>query len=348
MTERRYSVNELQQFCLNVFQRVGLSRQDAEVATDSLVRAELEGAKSHGISRLAIYTKRILEGRINAQPQLTFEQSAALLKVDGDNGLGQVVANHALQKAIPIAKSHGMAGVFIRGSNHFGTAAFYCQQACQAEMVLIATTNSPPGIAPWGGKRAFFGTNPIAFSFPVQGEPPVIIDMSSSVVARGNIILADKLGEKIPRGWAMNKDGVDTEDPKEALQGSVLPFGGVKGYALAMAVEMFSAVLSGAAFGPHVNNLYKENEPPADVGHSFILIDIDQLVGVDAYYSRMDQFLQEMKQVPRIDGAEEILYPGERRYRTYQQNSKEGIDLSESVAAELAKLGETVGVFFPG
>lgn len=346
MAGKRYSAEKLHQFCLNVFGAAGLNEEDAEIAAHSLVRAELEGAPSHGISRLPIYTARLQEGRINARPRITYMEKGALLKADGDNGLGQVVASRALHQAVPLARKHGIAGVFIHNSNHFGTAAFYCQQACEEAMAIIATTNSPPGIAPWGGKHAFLGTNPIAFGFPVKGEPPVIIDMSSSVAARGNIILAAKQGEKIPLGWAINAAGEDTDDPHEALQGAVLPFGGAKGYAIALAVEVFSSVLSGAAFGPHVHNLYNEDEPPANVGHSFILIDIDRLVGLDVYYRRLGQLLQEMKQVPRASDERDILYPGERRFRTFQRNSAQGIALSDQVVHELKALGRAAGVSF--
>jgi LDH2 family malate/lactate/ureidoglycolate dehydrogenase len=168
------------------------------VAADSLIKADLEGNESHGISRLPIYAKRIQEGRISAGPAIAFQASGAVLRVDGGNGLGQVVSYRALERAIPMAKEYGMSTVFIRNSNHFGTAAYFCQQACKENVVLLAMTNSPPGIPPWGGRKAFFGTNPIAFGFPNRNGPPVIMDMSSGVVARGKIMLASKAGESIP------------------------------------------------------------------------------------------------------------------------------------------------------
>jgi LDH2 family malate/lactate/ureidoglycolate dehydrogenase len=347
MDDKRYHFHSLQLFCSNILMCLGFSERDAEVAANSLIKAELEGAGSHGISRLAIYAKRIREGRIEANPQITIQSSGSVLKVDGGNGLGQVVSHRALEAAIPLAKLTGITGIFIRNSNHFGTAAFFCQMACQSNMALIAMTNSPPGIPPWGGKKAYFGTNPIAFGFPTKKEPPIIVDMSSSIVARGKIILADKLGKDIPLGWAMDEEGMQTTDAAAALRGAVMPLGGAKGYALAMAVEILTGVLSEAAFGVHVNNLYKDQDPPANVGHSFILLDIAKWMPMEDYYSRIEQFLQEVKEVPLAQDTQEILYPGERRYRAYLKNSKQGIALSQEIRQELTELGRGYGIPFP-
>jgi LDH2 family malate/lactate/ureidoglycolate dehydrogenase len=324
-----------------------MAEGNADIAIESLVRADLEGNESHGISRLPIYAKRMQEGRIAASPSIGYEKRGSVLLVDGGNGLGQVVAYRALETAIPMAKEHGMMGVFIRNSNHFGTAAFFCQQACKANVALIAMTNSPPGIPPWGGKKAFFGTNPIAFGFPNRNDPPVIVDMSSSVVARGKIILANKMGQEIPLGWAIDENGAETTDPSAALRGAVLPLGGAKGYALAMAIEIMCGVLSGAAYGPHVNNLYKDGDQAANVGHSFILLDIAKWMSMEHYFEIMDGFLQEIKSIPTAAGTDHIFYPGERRYDKYRSRAVEGLLLSKEVVDELTRLGDGLGIGFP-
>jgi LDH2 family malate/lactate/ureidoglycolate dehydrogenase len=343
----RYNPAELRSFCEEVFVSLGIPREDAEVAADSLVRANLEGTDSHGISRLAIYARRIWEGRISARPKIDVKRAGSVLRVDGGNGLGQVASYHALRAAFPVVSKTGIVGVAVRNTNHFGTAAYYCQMACREGIALIAMTNSPPGIAPWGGKKAYFGTNPIAFGFPTRQEPPVIVDMSSSVVARGKIILAAAEGREIPEGWAIDEEGIETTDATAALRGAVLPLGGAKGYALAMAGEIMAGVLSGAAFGPHVNNLYKDYNPPANVGHSFIVLDIARWMPLDDYYVRMDQFLNEVKSVPRAKEIEEIYYPGERRYLTHLQRAKEGVALPGAVQEELERLAVDCGVSFP-
>ncbi|HEX7057905.1 MAG TPA: Ldh family oxidoreductase [Bacilli bacterium] len=342
-----YSADELGRFVRQVFIRLGMPREDAKIAAESLVRADLEGNGSHGISRLPIYAARMREGRIAAAPDMRYEQFGSVLKVDGGNGLGQVVSYRALEKAIPLAKENGLLGVFVRNSNHFGTAAYFCRQACGESLAVIAMTNSPPGIPPWGGKKAFFGTNPIAFGFPLRFKPPVIIDMSSSVVARGKIILANKIGEAIPLGWAIDENGVETTDPAAALRGAVLPLGGAKGYALAMAIEIMCGVLSGAAYGPHVNNLYKDGDPAANVGHSFLLFDISKWMPLDHYYAVMDEFVREVKNIPKAPGTEEIYYPGERRHAKYAAALESGLTIAQEVLDELARWGEKLGVGLP-
>ncbi|MGP4041107.1 Ldh family oxidoreductase [Gracilibacillus sp. D59] len=347
MAKLKFQIDPVYQYGVNLLTAVGLSKSDANIVMDSLVRAELEGASSHGLNRLIIYATRIEEGRINAAPKVMIENNGSFLKVDGDNGLGQVVASKALDQAFTTARDLGMVGVFVKGSNHFGTAAFYCQKACQYNMALIATTNSPPGIAPWGGKKAYFGTNPIAFGFPVRNKPPIIIDMSSSVVARGNIILANQNHQKIPFGWAMDQNGKETDNPEAALDGALFPLGGVKGYALAMAVEVLSGILTGAAFGPYVNNLYKENEKEANVGHSFIVMDISKLGHLEQYFDRIDCLLDEVKESPKAEGITEIYYPGERRSQTYKNSTVNGIILTEEIVNELSMFGLKHGVTFP-
>ncbi|CAG7616102.1 Ldh family oxidoreductase [Paenibacillus allorhizosphaerae] len=345
--DKRYRSDALEQFCRNVFIRSGFSAKDAAVAADSLVRADLEENGSHGISRLPIYVRRIQEGRIAAKPDIRMQHHGNIVHVDGGNGLGQVVCVRALEEAVPLARDAGISMVLIRGSNHFGTAAYYCQLACEQKLALVAVTNSPPGIAPWGGKKAYLGTNPIAFGFPIRSGPPLIVDMSSSVVARGNIILANKQNKPIPEGWAIDEEGRPTTDAAAALRGAVLPLGGPKGYALAMAVEMMSAVLTGAAFGPRVGNLYQEHDPPADVGHAFILMNIGKWMELEPYYDRMDLFTSEIKSAPLSAQANEILIPGERRHRTRLLNQSRGIALSAEVASELQALGAACGTAFP-
>ncbi|MFS8514067.1 MAG: Ldh family oxidoreductase, partial [Planifilum fulgidum] len=219
MEHGRYRAEDLQRFAKKVLTSLEVSGEDAELVSDSLIRSNLASIDSHGISRLTIYAKRVREGRIAAKPEIRIARSGAVLRVDGGNGLGQVVTVKALEAAIPVAERSGLAGIAIRRSNHFGAASYFCEWACRRNRALMALTNSPPGIPPHGGKKAFLGTNPIAFGFPTPLGPPLIVDMSSSVVARGKIILAARQGEPIPSGWAIDREGRETTDPVEALQG---------------------------------------------------------------------------------------------------------------------------------
>ncbi|MCA0174544.1 Ldh family oxidoreductase [Bacillus sp. RAR_GA_16] len=344
-----FKVEELKSFSTQVLMALGVKSVDAQIVADALLKANLEGVDSHGLSRLVVYSKRLKDKRINPAPDIKFEKNGdSVLTVDGDNGLGHVVSSHAIEKGMEMAKESGISGVSIKNSNHFGTASYYCQMACDNKLAAIAFTNSPPGIAPWGGRSPFFGTNPIAFGFPNGSKPPVIIDLSTSVVARGKIILAEKQGQSIPDGWALDEEGQATNDPSEALKGSVMPLGGPKGYALSLAVEILAGVLSGAAFGPNVNSIYQEeSEDPANVGHFFILLDIEKFMPYETFQSSMDRLLHEMKETPKAPGYEEIRYPGERRTKELERRLQEGITLSKSVRDELMDLGNIVDIRFP-
>lgn len=344
-----YTETDLKSFCRRVLEKVGMPKENAKIVSESLIKANLEGTDSHGISRLPVYIKRFMDKRINVIPNIQLDQkSDSVLIVDGDNGLGHIVSYYSIVKGIEIAKHSGVAAIAIRNSNHFGTASYFCQLACEQDLVCIGFTNSPSGIAPWGGKSAFFGTNPIAFGFPTGDNTPVIIDLSTSVVARGKIILAAKQGQQIPDGWAIDREGRPTNDPHAALEGSVLPLGGAKGSALALAVELLTGVLSGASFGPHVKNIYNEEETEkANVGHFFILMDIKKFMNLEVFYHSIQGLLKEMKTVPKVPGVNEIRYPGERRKKDELARLEEGVQLSENVVQELIKMGEELNVEFP-
>lgn len=344
-----YSECNLKSFCEDLLISVGMNQENAFVVADSLVKANLEGVDSHGISRLTIYVKRFNDHRINVNPDIKLtEQTPSVLLVDGDNGLGHVVSYQAILKGREMAKQSGITAIAIKNSNHFGTASYFCQLACEQNLACIGFTNSPPGIAPWGGKNAFFGTNPIAFGFPTGNDRPVIIDLSTSIVARGKIILAAKQGNSIPNGWAIDVDGLPTNDAEAALKGSVLPLGGAKGSALALAVEILTGILTGAAFGPYVKNIYKEAETEnANVGHFFLLLDIEKFMHLSTFFVSLEHLLTEMKEVPKAPGTNEIRYPGERRKRDREQRQLTGIELSSSVEEELIRLGEEYNVPFP-
>lgn len=344
-----YSVEELETYCVGVLTKNGMEKENIDILVKLLLQANLEGVDSHGISRFPVYIKRFNDHRISLNPDVQFEQkSSSILLVDGDNGIGHLVGYLAVKKGITMAKDNGVAVVSIRNSNHFGAASNFCKTACEENMVCIAFTNSPPGIAPWGGTEAYFGTNPIAFGFPTKDRPPVIIDLSTSTVARGKIILAEKQGKTIPEGWAIDEYGRPTTNASEALQGSVLPLGGAKGAALAMAVEILSGVLTGAAFGPEVKSIYEENEKgTANVGHFFILMDIEKFMDIHVFLQSMQSLLEGVKSTRKASGVEEIRIPGERRHRESEKRKTEGIFLPPEVENELRRLAEEYEVRFP-
>ncbi|PLR98497.1 Ldh family oxidoreductase [Bacillus sp. T33-2] len=343
-----YAAEDLKIFCEKLLTSYGVNERDASIASESLIQANLEGVNSHGISRLPIYLKRLGGERINPNPAIDLDvKTNSLLMVNGDNGLGQVVGYHAIKKGIEMAKESGVVAIGVNNSNHFGTASFFCQLACKENLACIGLTNSPSAIAPWGGRRPFFGTNPIAFGFPTGNDTPVIIDLSTSIAARGKIILAAKQGTEIPSGWALDENGHSTTDPHQALNGSVLPLAGAKGSALALGVEILTGILAGAAFGPHVNNIYDEDTERANVGHFFILLDIEKFMSVELFTAYLNNLLTEMKKLPKVPGLDEIRYPGERRKKESSFHLENGIPLSTIVKDELSELGQQQNIEFP-
>jgi LDH2 family malate/lactate/ureidoglycolate dehydrogenase len=245
---------------------------------------------------------------------------------------------------VPRAKRNGVAAATIRNSQHFGALSYYCNLAAKQDMILFATTGCEPAMSPEGACQAFFGTNPIAASFPTGKGWPVKIDLATSIVARGNIIAAQKRGQPIPPGWALTADGEPTTDAAAALAGTVLTMAGHKGYALALMVEIFSSVLSGAAVGPAIGSMYKNMDRKQDVGHFFFLLDISAFMDAAEFKRRLDKAIDEIKSCRKRPGVGEILVPGERSQQKARQNLAEGIVIDEATRKELKVLCEELRV----
>jgi LDH2 family malate/lactate/ureidoglycolate dehydrogenase len=325
----------------------GLNESDARIFADSLVEADVYGKSTHGISRVDIYIRRIQRGLIDPRAEIVVDRErSSVIAVDAGNGLGQVQACKVLDKLIPMAEAAGIASATIRNSQHFGSLSYYCNKAAQINMILFATTNSEPAMAPEGGREAYFGTNPMAASFPTGKGYHVTIDLSTSIVARGNIISAHKKGEAIPLGWALDTDGNPTEDPGQALLGTVLTMAGHKGYALALMVELFSGVLSGAAVGSDIGSMYKNMTMKQNVGHFFYLLDIDAFMDITIFKKRVDAMIDKIKACNKRPGVEEIMVPGERSYKTAQENRKKGIHIDNETRKELKTLCEELNVSY--
>jgi LDH2 family malate/lactate/ureidoglycolate dehydrogenase len=319
--------------------------EDASIVADGLVQSNLRGVDSHGVMRVGIYAKRLKMGLVNPRPEVKIvRESAATLLVDGDNGMGQVVGVRALELGLDKVKHSGGVYVGVRRSNHYGAGAHYVQRAVAQDVVAFAYSNAPPTMAPWGGVDPYVGTNPYTFGVPAGGHPPIILDMATSIVARGKIILAAERGESIPEGWAIDKHGNQTTDAQGALQGSVLPFGGPKGYALSLMIDIMAGALTGAGFGPRVNSLYDNFEEPQDVGAFFQLIDISQFANPAAFKANIDRMIEEIKSSRRAPGTEKIFLPGEIEYRTEEQRLASGIPVEATTVAELREVGRTCGV----
>jgi LDH2 family malate/lactate/ureidoglycolate dehydrogenase len=339
----RYSADSIMDVLEKLAQCVGVSAADSGILAKSLVTADLQGTSTHGVSRFGTYMRRIQQGLIKPNTDITIEKErAAVIAVNANNGLGQVQAWKVLDRLVPMARSAGCASATIRNSQHFGALSFYCNRAAGQGMILLATTNCEPSMSPAGACDAFFGTNPIAVSFPTGKGFPVKIDLATSVVARGNIIAAKRRGKSVPEGWALDREGNPTTDAEQALLGTVLTMAGHKGYALALMVEVLSGVLSGAAIGPDVGSMYTNAGRPQDVGHFFMLLDIDAFMERRIFLSRIDRTIDRIKACRKRPGVEEILVPGERSYRTAEENRIKGIPLGEETIGELDALSQDV------
>lgn len=335
---------ELRRFIRDLLQTQDVSQEDADICAHVLVEADLTGRSTHGISRLPMYFSRLRERAMNRRPQVSFDkQFGALAQCDGDNGLGPVVAYKAMTKSIDMANAMGMGGVFVKSSNHCGAMSVYCSDAADQGLILMCLTNSPPAIPPWGGKEAYFGTNPVAFGFPRQSQRHIIVDLATSVVARGNIMQAARRNQAIPENWALNSDGQATIDPKEALKGVLLPMAGAKGYALALAFEMLTGVLSGAAFGPHVKSPYEDHGVPSDVGHFFLAINPGALMDPAEYDARLEQMVAEILQVKPMESLS-IRLPGERAHRMREAREQFGVPIDGPLVDQLGALSREYGI----
>jgi len=266
--------------------------------------------------------------------------------LDGDNGLGPVVGAHAMEAAVNLAETNGVGFVGVRRSNHFGAAGFYVEKAIAKGCIGITASNAPPNMAPFGGRRRFLGTNPIAVGIPAGEELPLVFDASASVAARGKIIAAAQQHRPIPEGWAIDSDGSPTTDPHKALAGAVLPFGGPKGSAISFITDIVCGVLTGGAFASGVTSL--ENlQAEQNIGHVFGALRTDLFLPAGEFASRMDDVLKMLKATPPIPGVERVLAPGEIAALAESRNRTQGIPLGQEIIDQLVGIGKSAGVEFP-
>ncbi|MFY0545406.1 Ldh family oxidoreductase [Brevibacillus sp. H7] len=349
MSSTLFQWKKLEDFSAEVFTRAGVPRQHAETVAQSLLHADLRGIESHGLARMPIYVQRIERGLVepkNEAAVVSRKEASTLL--DGQNQLGAVVGKKALSLALEGARKNGTAVIGVRKSNHFGACSFYAEQAIEQGMILLVLSNAPQTMAPTGGIRPFFGSNPLAIGIPAGEEPPFLLDMATSVAARGKIALAAKKGESIPHGWALDAAGMPTTDADKALEGTILPIGGPKGYGIAMFIDILCGVLTGAGFGESVCSLYDNWEHSQNVGHVFLAIEINRFMPLDLFRQRMDTYIRQVKAVPKADGISEILIPGELELRTMKQRKLTGIPLAPPIVRELKEMGSAYGVDLAG
>jgi (2R)-3-sulfolactate dehydrogenase (NADP+) len=329
----RHSLEQLTTLAADALARAGARRDMAEATAAALVAAEAQGLASHGLSRVPQYAGHLRNGRVNgeAQPRLSQARPAALL-VDAQEGLAFPACALAVREAIRSARECGAAFAGVTNSHHFGAAAWHLEPVAAAGMVGLAFGNSPAAMPAWGGKRALFGTNPIAAVFPRRDAAPLVIDLSLSEVARGKLMVAAREGKSIPPGWALDKDGNPTTDPKAGLEGMMLPAGGVKGAMLALIVELLCCALTGAAYGFEADSFFTDQGNRPRIGQAFMVIDPAALAGTDVFHERIETLVSAML------ADEEVRLPGARRLALTRRAQEEGIEVSAALLEQLASI----------
>ena len=327
------SSSELVSLAHTALAKAGASDVAARATAAALVYADEQGTASHGVSRVPQYVGHLKVARIDgAAIPMVAKAHGAVAIIDAVDGLAFPACELAIQTAINAAKTHGIGAASVTNSYHFGAAIYHLEAVAQAGMMGLAFSNSPAAIAPWGGKRPLFGTNPIAAIFPRKGCEPLAIDLALSEVARGKLMVAAKDGKSIPLGWALDADGAATTDPAKGLKGSMAPAGGVKGAMLALTVELLVTALSGARFGFEADSFFDVEGNNPRIGQLFLVINPDALGGAELFAERIETLVSAMLE----DGG--VRLPGARRYANASKASRDGITIPDALLAQLQTL----------
>lgn len=348
---------QLREFSAAVFRFFNVPPEDASLAADVLAYSDEHGIDSHGIARLKTYYDLLKIKRINPKPQIKIiREKGSVATVDGDNGLGLVVGPKCMQIAIQKAKIHGSGWVSVCNTNHYGAAGYYPVMALAEDLIGLSMTNTTKGVAPFLGAEKMLGTNPIAIAFPGFHEPPVVIDFASSAVAYGKIEIAKRKGVQVPEGWCLDKNGNVTNDPQEMMEGgALLPLGadrigsGHKGYCMASMVDILSAVLSGANWGPYatpfaITVTASNKEVGKGIGHFFGALDIDGFRDKTEFKKEIDEWARTMRSTKPLAGEKEVLVPGDPERRAFEIRMKKGIPVNIEVVAAMKLIADETGI----
>jgi LDH2 family malate/lactate/ureidoglycolate dehydrogenase len=335
---------KLRRHCQGVLTNVGLREAHAALVAESLVFADRRGVASHGVVRLSAYLDRVHAGVMQVDPEMELvKDNPASGLLDARNGFGQIAGVKAMDIAIKKAESSGAGIVAVKNSNHFGAAAFFALRAVAANMIGLVLTNASPAMPPYNAKKPLVGTNPLAVAIPAGSQKPIVLDMATSVVARGKIrYVAARRGEKIPFGWAVDAEGKPTDDPFEALKGSLAPIGGPKGAGLSLVIDLLCGALTGTALTGEVKNI-TDISGPARTGHMFIAMNVARFIDPHLFTQSIDTVIERIKALPSADGTP-VYLPGEIEFNLEAKRLAEGIPLAADVIEDLNRLGERYGV----
>jgi len=363
---QRVFPGDLEDFCVQVFSKLGVPLEEARTTAKILVSADLRGVFSHGVARLGRYIKGIQEGFI--VPNVKFdiiEPVPAIAIIDAKNGIGQVVSEMAMDLAIEKAEQNGIGMVTVKRSNHYGIAGYYALKALKKRMIGVSTTNTAPLVVPTFSREILLGTNPLAFGAPSNRYEDFVLDTATSVVPRGKLEVYDRNLKQMPRGWTVDENGFDCQNPGNVLSnllerigGGILPlggrgdqFGGHKGYGLGLMVDILSGVLSGSAFGRDVDNVHQKDNPSQkaapNVGHFFMAIDVKKFMPLEEFETRMDKLINGIKESQTALDQERIYVHGEKSFARTKIHTKYGIPIKENVFNPLTDIAQRFKVKAP-
>lgn len=330
MSEVIVSKEKLKELVVNNLKQVGVPKEHASTVADVLVHADLRGVHSHGVLRTEHYVNRIKEGGLNIKPNFKKEVTGpSTAKFNGDDGFGHVVGKKSVEQAIKMARENGIGVVVSYNSSHCGALSYYVKQAAEANMIGMAMTQTDKVVVPFGGREKFFGTNPIAYGFPARQHRPIILDMATSNVAFGKVLHARETGRKIPADWGVDEQGKSSTDPNKIE--ALLPFAGPKGYGLGMVVDVFSGLLAGATFGPHIKPMYDELNEMRKLGHFFMVINPSYFTDLENFLTQVDQMISELHDVSPAENFKQVMVPGEPEQLREEARLKDGIPVAESI-----------------
>ncbi|MFT0861510.1 Ldh family oxidoreductase [Ancylobacter sp. G4_0304] len=333
LADLHLTLEQATDYASRVLQRFGANAANATATARALIAAEADGLGGHGLTRLPSYSAMVASGKIDghAVPR-AWRAAPAVLAVDAGNGFAYPALELGLPQLEAIAREAGIGLMAVRRSNHFGVAGQPVEKLAERGLVALAFTNAPASIAPAGGRRAVFGTNPLAFGTPLRGRPPAVVDLSVSKVARGPILAAAQRGDAIPEGWALDSDGNPTTDAKAGLAGTMVPMGEAKGTALAFIIEVMAAAITASTFAADMPSLFDGEGPPPAIGHVVIAIDPARIAGA-AYLDHIERLAALIEDEP---GAR---LPGTRRVANRERAAREGVTVGAGLRKALAHIG---------
>ena len=342
----RASVPQLESFIARAFEAVGIAPSEAAIIAELMVRADVQGSDGHGVFRLPQYIRRIKGGAVNVTPNIRFvREAAATGLVDGDNGMGHLVMRFATHAAIEKAKQAGIAWVGVKGSNHAGPASLYASMPLKHDMIgLYLAVGNANHLPPWGGIDMLLSTNPIAVAIPADHEPPVVLDMATTVAAYGKVKTKAQRGEMMPEGWMIDRSGKPLLDPTRANEGFLLPIGGYKGYGLALIIGLLAGTLNGAAMGKDVVDFNADDTTPTNTGHVIVAINVAAFHPVAQFKQSVDTLVRDLRNSRTLPGVERIRLPGEGSYAARAERLEKGIPLPAPLLASLNQLAAELNI----